>query len=203
MRIKEEEKSLTLEYTVEIGHLIWSIPSVHNVTGKLSRGIVLLEGKPDKDSETQLVGYAVSKNYELTPLLTERLLTMHYIWNQITKHSDYRIIAIAGGNRAMSETQLRKALFENNLLGGKEYVKKHRGPDEPKNPQTERRMFFALEHEVPFGKHQGKTIREVIDKNPGWIAWALREIDENFLNVPARKYYNDRMRKKGGKKRGM
>jgi len=35
---------------------------------------------------------------------------------------------------------------------------------------------YGLSDAVPFGKHKGKKIKEVVSKNPQWIIWANENI---------------------------
>lgn len=186
---KAELEKSTLEYTAPMGGLVWSIPVVHNVTGNLSRGIAVIE------ISGVLKAYAVSKDYSLTLLIPKQTEKLRFAWEQITKVANIQILAI-GAKNALSESKLRKALFESNVLGGKEYVKSKTKDDEK---EKSRRQFFDLQHKMPFGKHKGLTVKEIIDNHPGWITWALREINDGFLNAPARKYYNDKLRDRAKK----
>ena len=36
--------------------------------------------------------------------------------------------------------------------------------------------ILGLDDELPFGKHLGKPLREVIEQDPGWIEWAMDHI---------------------------
>lgn len=202
----ESEKSTLPEYRERIIQHVWSIPSVHNITSNLARGIVvMLMLEPYKDTKKEkLRAYRVDEEYNLTMLADAQLEKVMFVWNATRKLEDVRIVCIASG-RAMSERSLRKALFEANLLGGKDqWEAKHRAYAE--SGKSDRRQFFDLEDKVPFGKYgpngaasnngQALTIKEVIDKSPGWITWAMQEVSKDFLNAPAMKYYQDRVAKR-------
>jgi len=35
----------------------------------------------------------------------------------------------------------------------------------------------GLDDQLPFGKHQGKLLRDVIEEDIGWVVWALESIE--------------------------
>jgi len=51
---------------------------------------------------------------------------------------------------------------------------------------------LGLYDEMPFGKHKGKTIMQVMDDDLDWITWALENIKTFELSPPAEDEYNAR-----------
>ena len=48
---------------------------------------------------------------------------------------------------------------------------------QPKHQQPERSYpVVGLDDEMRFGKHKGKTLRDVIDEDPKWVEWAMSGI---------------------------
>jgi hypothetical protein len=45
---------------------------------------------------------------------------------------------------------------------------------------------FTLDSVLNFGKHKGKTVREVMETAPGYIVWAYNNVD--WFGVPADVY---------------
>lgn len=58
---------------------------------------------------------------------------------------------------------------------------------EAQQPRREERSYpvIGLDDEVPFGKHSGKLLRDVIDDDPGWVVWAIEEIKTFEISDPA------------------
>lgn len=46
----------------------------------------------------------------------------------------------------------------------------------------------GLQDRLDFGKHRGKTLEEVIEEDPRYIRWALREIDRFDITEAAEAY---------------
>ncbi len=44
---------------------------------------------------------------------------------------------------------------------------------------------FGLEDELPFGKHQGSTVQEVVDTDVDWLIWAIDNIKDFCLTSDA------------------
>jgi hypothetical protein len=42
--------------------------------------------------------------------------------------------------------------------------------------------MLTFESVLPFGKHKGKTVNEVIEEEPGWVVWAARDNVLTFDN---------------------
>lgn len=42
-----------------------------------------------------------------------------------------------------------------------------------------------------FGKHEGKTVEDVIELDPGYISWCLEEVDHFKLDAGAVRYYRE------------
>ena len=38
-------------------------------------------------------------------------------------------------------------------------------------------MLLGLDDEITFGKYGGYTVREVLDKNPGYLRWCIENLD--------------------------
>lgn len=50
---------------------------------------------------------------------------------------------------------------------------------EARAPRTLHRSYsvIGLDDALPFGKHAGKLLRDVIDEDPGWVVWAMENIN--------------------------
>lgn len=190
------------EYTEEIVQVVWSIPSVFNVAGGLARGVVIINQVETIDGKKKesIRAYSVSDQYSLCLLPEEQLKKAMYVWDTVRQTKDVRIVCIAA-TRAMSERSLRNALFDADMLGGKEYAKA-KARQYAESGKSDRRRFLDLDDKVPFGQYgpngaksndgEALTIREVIDKNRGWVIWAIKEFGSDFLNAPAMKYFNEK-----------
>lgn len=42
--------------------------------------------------------------------------------------------------------------------------------------------------EVKFGKHRGKTIREIFEQDQGWLEWAAESANNDFIKQRARRF---------------
>jgi hypothetical protein len=42
--------------------------------------------------------------------------------------------------------------------------------------------FYDLETQFTFGKYNGLTLEQVIEKNPGYISWCLNNLDHFFMS---------------------
>lgn len=52
-------------------------------------------------------------------------------------------------------------------------------------PPLRPRRVLGLDDEMPFGKHKGKRISEIIDESPHYLAWANDEIPDFALSDEA------------------
>lgn len=48
----------------------------------------------------------------------------------------------------------------------------------------------SLNDEFTFGKYRGKTLKEVIEKEPTYIEWCMSEITDFLMDDEAYDYYN-------------
>lgn len=44
---------------------------------------------------------------------------------------------------------------------------------------------FQLDDEIPFGKHKGSDLRDVIEADPDWVIWALDNIGDFAISAEA------------------
>ena len=54
-------------------------------------------------------------------------------------------------------------------------------------------MKHSLKDRFNFGKHRGKTIKQVIDKDPTYVEWAIKNVDGFELNLQADDYFEESM----------
>lgn len=45
------------------------------------------------------------------------------------------------------------------------------------------RRPWGLDDELTFGKYKGRTMREVIDEDRGWVVWMLENARDNFFSL--------------------
>jgi hypothetical protein len=57
--------------------------------------------------------------------------------------------------------------------------------DKRPKPRPDPTRLWGLDDELTFGKHKGRTIREVIDEDRGWLVWLLENSDRFALNAAA------------------
>lgn len=57
--------------------------------------------------------------------------------------------------------------------------------DKAQRPYIAKRPVHQLMHALPFGKHKGKLLRDVIDEDHGWIVWAQENIADFEISEEA------------------
>lgn len=51
-------------------------------------------------------------------------------------------------------------------------------------------MKYDLEDVIPFGKHKGKTLQQIIDEDAQWVSWLIKNT-EHDISRTADLYYQD------------
>lgn len=58
-------------------------------------------------------------------------------------------------------------------------------------PTTDIPKILGIEDKICFGKYNGLTIREIIEKDWNYLIWATRELDRLFFDIEAMNYYRN------------
>jgi hypothetical protein len=53
--------------------------------------------------------------------------------------------------------------------------------------------LFSIQDAMPFGKHKGKQMQEVIDDDPRYVSWAINKTGFR-LDEDAKKYFEEILR---------
>lgn len=42
---------------------------------------------------------------------------------------------------------------------------------------ADKKTYFQLEHKSTFGKYKGQTWQEIVEKDPAWVSWAIKNVE--------------------------
>lgn len=58
---------------------------------------------------------------------------------------------------------------------------------------------MGLDDEFPYGRHMNRTVQWVIENNPSYLSWTLREFKDFYITEEARYLLNEARKKPGYK----